>query len=48
MTTNNQLPQDLAAFRDSYAELFGSVPPLPAAKFEFSGNIDPEALRATF
>lgn len=39
------LPPDLAAFRDSYATLFGSVPPLPAAKFEFSSDIDPEALR---
>ncbi|MBD2772237.1 carboxymuconolactone decarboxylase family protein [Iningainema tapete] len=45
MTTNNQLPSDLAVFRNSYAELFGSVPPLPAAKFEFSGDVDPEALR---
>lgn len=36
---------DLAAFRDSYADLFGSVPPLPAAKFEFSADVDPEALR---
>lgn len=44
MTTTDQLPQDLAAFRDSYAELFGFVPPLPAAKFEFSADIDPEAL----
>lgn len=39
------LPPDLAAFQDSYASLFGSIPPLPAAKFEFSTDIDPEALR---
>jgi alkylhydroperoxidase/carboxymuconolactone decarboxylase family protein YurZ len=39
------LPPDLAAFLDSYAQLFGSVPPLPAAKFQFSGEIDPDALR---
>jgi 4-carboxymuconolactone decarboxylase len=39
------LPADLAAFRDSYTELFGFLPPLPAAKFDFSGEIDPEALR---
>lgn len=45
MTQTNSLPSDLAAFRDSYAELFGFVPPLPAAKFEFSADIDPEALR---
>lgn len=45
MTISDQLPQDLAAFHDSYAELFGFVPPLPAAKFEFSADIDPQALR---
>ncbi|MBW4694226.1 MAG: carboxymuconolactone decarboxylase family protein [Lyngbya sp. HA4199-MV5] len=39
------LPADLTAFRDSYADLFGSMPPLPAAKFEFSADIDPQALR---
>jgi 4-carboxymuconolactone decarboxylase len=39
------LPEDLAQFRDSYVELFGSLPPLPAARFEFSGEIDPEFLR---
>lgn len=42
---SHQLPPDLAAFRDSYAEMFGSVPPLPAKKFEFSADIDPQALR---
>jgi len=42
---NPDLPPDLAAFRDRYAALFGAVPPLPAAKFAFSGAIDPEALR---
>lgn len=40
-----QLPEDLARFRDSYAELFGEVPPLPKAKFEFSPDVDPEGLR---
>ncbi|MBW4616391.1 MAG: carboxymuconolactone decarboxylase family protein [Desmonostoc vinosum HA7617-LM4] len=44
MSTHSLSP-DLAAFRDSYASLFGSVPPLPAAKFEFSSDVDPEALR---
>ena len=39
------LPEDLAQFRDSYVELFGSLPPLPAARFEFSGEINPEFLR---
>ena len=39
------LPDDLAKFRDSYVELFGSPPGLPAARFAFSGEIDPKALR---
>ena len=39
------LPADLEAFRESYADLFGSVPPLPAAKFAFSSDVDAEALR---
>ena len=39
------LPPDLAQFRDTYVELFGSLPPLPAARFEFSGEINPEFLR---
>jgi len=39
------LPADLAQFPDSYVELFGALPPLPAARFEFSGKIDPEFLR---
>lgn len=45
MPQTNSLPPDIAAFRDSYAELFGFLPPLPTAKFEFSADIDPEALR---
>ena len=40
-----ELPADLAKFRDSYVELFGVLPPLPAGRFEFSGEVDPEALR---
>ena len=31
-------------FRHSYTEMFGEVPPLPKAKFEFSSDVDPEAL----
>lgn len=27
MTTTDQLPPDLATFRDSYVKLFGSMPP---------------------
>ena len=45
MAPKDELPPDLAKFRDSYVELFGSLPPLPAARFEFSGEINPEFLR---
>lgn len=45
MNSTDSLPPDLSAFRDSYAKLFGTVPPLPAAKFDFSGDIDPDSLR---
>jgi len=39
------LPPDLAAYRDSYVRLFGTLPPLPRARFAFTGEIDPEGLR---
>src|SRR5262249_23855121 len=39
------LPADLQKFRDTYVELFGTLPPLPAARFEFSGEVNPEFLR---
>jgi len=39
------LPDALKTFRDSYVELFGSLPQLPAARFAFSGEVDPQALR---
>jgi 4-carboxymuconolactone decarboxylase len=39
------LAADLAVFRDSYVELFGSLPPLPSARFEFSSEVNPEFLR---
>lgn len=42
----SDLPEDLARFRASYAELFGAVPPLPERKFSFSGDVDPDFLRA--
>ena len=35
-----ELPADLAKFRDSYVEMFGALPPLPAARFEFSGEVE--------
>lgn len=43
--SDDKLPADLAEFRDSYADLFGFLPPLPAARFEFSGEVAPEFLR---
>lgn len=43
-TANKELQDELARFRDSYVELFGMLPPLPAARFEFSGDVNPEFL----
>ena len=43
--SSNELDEELTRFRQSYAELFGMVPPLPAARFELSGEINPEFLR---
>lgn len=43
--SSNELDEELTRFRQSYAELFGMVPPLPAARFEFSGEVNPEFLR---
>jgi 4-carboxymuconolactone decarboxylase len=40
-----KLPSDLAKFRDSYVALFGMLPALPTARFEFSGEVNPEFLR---
>lgn len=45
MPEKKELPDDLKKFRDSYVELFGMLPPLPAGRFAFSGDVDPEALR---
>lgn len=42
---SDDLPDDLAKFRDSYVALFGSLPALPAARFAFSGEVDPQAVR---
>jgi 4-carboxymuconolactone decarboxylase len=44
-TSKKDIPEDLAHFRDSYVELFGTLPPLPTARFEFSSEINPEFLR---
>lgn len=45
MTDKKDLPDDLKKFRDSYVELFGALPQLPSARFAFSGDVDPQALR---
>ena len=39
------LPDDVVKFRDTYVELFGHLPTLPAARFAFSGEVNPEFLR---
>jgi len=44
-TSKKDIPEDLARFRDTYVELFGMLPPLPTARFEFSSEINPEFLR---
>ena len=45
--TKNELPADLVKLRDSYVEMFGTLPALPAARFEFSGEVNPEFLRVS-
>jgi len=42
----SDLPEDLAAYRDTYREMFGVVPPLPEGKFAFTSTVDPDLLRA--
>lgn len=42
---SRELPADLAKFRQTYIEMFGVWPPLPAARFEFSSDVNPEFLR---
>lgn len=40
-----ELDIELQKFRDSYIELFGTLPALPAGRFAFSGEMNPEFLR---
>ena len=47
MSDEKELPADLRKFRDSYVEMFGALPPLPSARFEFSGDVNPEFLRVS-
>jgi 4-carboxymuconolactone decarboxylase len=48
-TTAGAPPEELVAstvgLRQSYAALFGAVPPMPNARFELASEIDPEFLR---
>ena len=39
------IPDDLQARLAAYADLFGSVPPLPQARYAFVGDVAPDALR---
>lgn len=46
MTTSKQdMPADIARFRETYVELFGRLHPLIAARFAFSSDVNPEFLR---
>src|SRR6201994_2717455 len=45
MSDDKERDPELAKFRESYVELFGSWPALPAGRFEFSGKVNPEFLR---
>ena len=45
MTDKPDLPEDLAKFRETYVEMFGNWPALPAARFAFSSEINPDFLR---
>ena len=47
MSEQKKLPADLEKFRDRYVELFGTLPPLPTARFAFSGEVNPEFLRVS-
>jgi alkylhydroperoxidase/carboxymuconolactone decarboxylase family protein YurZ len=45
MSDEENLDAELKTFRDSYVELFGTMPALPAGRFAFSGEMNPEFLR---
>lgn len=40
------LPPDLARVWQSYVDMFGAMPPMPAGKFNFSGKVAPDFLRS--
>lgn len=43
--SKKDFPEDIAKYRDTYVELFGTFPPLPSARFDFSSDVNPEFLR---
>jgi alkylhydroperoxidase/carboxymuconolactone decarboxylase family protein YurZ len=43
--SNFQLPQDLVRFRDTYHDMFGSIPPNLDQRFAISGELDADFLR---
>jgi len=45
MMSDKKPDAELETFRDSYVEMFGTLPPLPAGRFAFSGEVNPEFLR---
>ena len=45
MDKSRDLLADLAAFRQTYIDMFGQMPPTAGGKYELSAEIDPEALR---
>ena len=45
MPAPDRLPEDLAAYRTSYADLIGFVPPRVAARFDISADVAPDFLR---
>jgi alkylhydroperoxidase/carboxymuconolactone decarboxylase family protein YurZ len=45
--SKKDFPEDIARYRDTYVELFGTFPPLPSARFDFSSDVNPEFLRVS-
>ena len=46
MSDSKERDADLQKFRDSYVQLFGTLPALPQGRFAFSGDVNPEFLCA--
>jgi 4-carboxymuconolactone decarboxylase len=44
MSDNKARDAELEKFRQTYVELFGTLPALPAGRFSFSGELDPDFL----